>query len=163
MARCVDRFQRPAGAAEVVAVFQPDVGAEVQVVAGLHPHLPVRGDAGFGAGVHPGAGQLGQRAGERRVVHVRMSDEDVGDALAGGRGQDRVPVLAEIRTGVDDRDIAVADDVGPRAVEGERAGVAGDDAADQRADLLHDAVLELHLTNEGDHGSGLQHESAERP
>ena len=49
-------------------------------------------------------------------------------------GQQRLDMLVEIRAGIDHRDLAVADDIGAGAAEGERAGIARDDAADHRRD-----------------------------
>ena len=39
-------------------------------------------------------------------------------------------MLVEIGAGIDHRDLAIADDIGAGAAEGERAGIARDDAAD---------------------------------
>jgi hypothetical protein len=57
-------------------------------------------------------------------------------------------MFGQVRTGVDHRDLAAADDLGPRPPEGEWARVARDDAADPRSDRLEPAVLERELTAE---------------
>ena len=63
------------------------------------------------------------------------------------QGRDMVFVQ---RTRVDDRDIAVADDIGSRAHIGERSRVVRDDPPDQRANLLNLAVFEFDVFDEGD-------------
>ena len=66
------------------------------------------------------------------------------------RLEQRLDMLGEVGAGIDHRDLAVADDVGAGALEGEGAGVARDDAADQRRQRLGDAVLEGEVAAEGD-------------
>ena len=81
----------------------------------------------------------------------KLSDEDVADPLAGGGRQDRLEMVVHVGAGVDHRDLAVADDVGAGAHEGERAGVVGHDTTDQRRQTIAGAVVEGDVPNEGDH------------
>ena len=71
-------------------------------------------------------------------------------------GEQRLDMLGEVRARVDHRDLAVADDIGPGAAEGEGAGIARDDAADHRRDRLQPAIFERKFATERDldsHGS----------
>ena len=81
---------------------------------------------------------------------MRMGDEDMGDGLAVERLQQRVDMILLLRAGIDHRDLAVADDVGAGALEGERAGIARDDAADQRRQPLGPPVFEGKVAAERD-------------
>ena len=67
------------------------------------------------------------------MVAVGVDDDDMRDRLAAhGREQPR-DMGRRVRAGIDDRDPAAADDVAAGAGEGERAGIAGDEPAHQRA------------------------------
>ena len=66
------------------------------------------------------------------------------------RVDDRVDVRRDVGTRVDDRDIAASDDVGAGAEIGELARVLGDDAPDQRRDLIDPPVLDLEIADERD-------------
>ena len=80
-------------------------------------------------GVNRGAGRrldLGRR---RRMIAMGMGDENVGYGFAAHRIEQRGNMGVVLRTGIDDRDLAAADDVAHRALEGERARIIGDDGA----------------------------------
>ncbi len=148
-----DGFHGPAGTRDLAAAAEAHVGTEVVVVAGLHLHLAgvlglVAGDRAAVDG-RPGRGL--QRAGERGVVGVVVGDQDVGDALARHGLEDGVEVRRVVGARVNHRDLAAADDVGPRALEGEGPGVVGHHPADQRRDLVAGAVFELEVPDVGDH------------
>jgi hypothetical protein len=83
---------------------------------------------------------------------MRVGDEDVSDRLAPHGAQDGIDVILEVWAGIDDCHLAVADDVGAGAPEGEGAGIVGDHAADERCHLHRRAVVELELLDEGNAG-----------
>ena len=127
-----------------------DIGREVPVAAFLAARL-----AAPAAGMRPEAvgrraGRFLQRLRRRRVVAMRVGDEDMGDPLAGEARQQRVDVLGKVGPGIDDRDLALADDIGAGAAERERAGVARDDAPDPRRHRFEPAVFERELAPVGD-------------
>ncbi len=157
MARRLDRADMPAAAIapalDDVAVAQLHIGHEVAIAAFLglaadaflRPARAMRAEAiGLGAGRSLDRGRGG------RVVVMRVGDEDVGDGLAVERLQQRVDMVLLLRAGIDHRDLAVADDVGAGALEGERAGIARDDAADQRRQPLGPPVFEGEVAAERD-------------
>ena len=81
------------------------------------------------------------------------------DLLAGEASEQRLNVLGEVRSRVDHCDLAMAHDVGPRAPERERAGIARHDAPDQRRNRLQPAILERKFAAKRDldgHGRRLQ-------
>ena len=147
-----DRLGRPAGARHDLAVAQGDVGLEIMVAALLG------GDArrrlGMATeGVDRRAGRLGHGARGRRMIGVGVGDEDVRDRLAAHRVEHGVDVVGHVRAGIDDRHLAVADDVGAGAHEGEGTGVLRHHAPDQRRDALRRAVGGIELLDEQDrHG-----------
>src|SRR5262245_17653381 len=57
--------------------------------------------------------------GKRRVVGMGMSNEDVGYGLVADRSEERLEMGLILRPGIDDRDLAMADDEGRGAGEGE--------------------------------------------
>ena len=67
----------------------------------------------------------------------------------------RLDMLGEVGAGVDDRDLALADDIGAGASKGERARVARHDAPDARRDRLEPAVFEREIAAERDLDSHL--------
>jgi hypothetical protein len=68
------------------------------------------------------------------VVAMAVGDDDHGDPLAGDRLDHRLEMGGVGRTGVDDRNLALADDVDAGAGEGERRRVRRDDPADALAE-----------------------------
>ena len=61
-----------------------------------------------------------------------VGDEDMRDGLARECLLQRSDMLGQIGTGVDHRDLAVPDDIGAGALEGEGARITCQHAADQR-------------------------------
>ena len=59
---------------------------------------------------------------------------------------DRLDVRRIGRARIDDGNVTGAENVGPRAVQGERAGILGDDATDARRDFFGGTVGEIELT-----------------
>ena len=76
------------------------------------------------------------------MVAMGVGDEDMGDPLVGEARQQCRDMLFELGAGIDHRDLALADDIGAGALEGERARIARDDAADPRRHPLEPAVFE---------------------
>src|SRR5271169_268825 len=118
------------------------IGHEVPIAALLD-----RGIAALPPGVGTeaigrGPGCRLQRRCRRRMVAMGVRNQDVSHLFAGKSGQQCRDVLVEIRAGIDDRDVAVADDIGPGAAEGERARIARDNAANARRHPLEPAVFE---------------------
>ena len=70
------------------------------------------------------------------MVAVGMGDEDVRHGLAAHGIEQRRDVRLVERPRIDDRDPAAAEDVGHRALVGERAGIVAQDAAHARHHLL---------------------------
>src|SRR6266852_1623032 len=81
-----------------------------------------------------------------------VRDQDVRDRLAAQCAEQRLDMPGNLRPRVDDRDLAMSDDVGARALEGEGAGVARDDAADERRHRRCDAVVDIDVTAKGNLG-----------
>ena len=79
-------------------------------------------------GVNRRAGRRLDLGHGRRMIAVGMGDENVGDGFAAHGVEQRGDMGVVVRPGIDDRDLAAADDVAHRALEGERAGIVGDDA-----------------------------------
>src|SRR5437660_2043437 len=73
----------------------------------------------------------------------------MGDPLLGEARRERRDMLFELGAGVDHRDLALPDDIGAGALEGERAGIARDNAADARRDPFEPAVFEGDLATIG--------------
>src|ERR1700733_11401304 len=65
-----------------------------------------------------------------------MGDEDVGHRLAAHRIEECCDMSVVIGPGIEDCDLAAADDVADRALEGEWARVIGCDRPHQRCDFL---------------------------
>ena len=141
-----------------------DVGLEIHVAALLHHHSS--GDlAGTmtAVGVRLGIGMRGQQPTSRRMVHVRMGHQHVGDGLAGGRLDDGLDVGIVGRPWVHDRHASTTQNVCAGAVERKRTRVPGNDPADARGHFGDFAVFELERAPErdGDHGMTFRIETAE--
>src|ERR1700732_1043594 len=78
-----------------------------------------------------------------------VGDEDMADPLLGEARQQRRDMLLEFGGGGEHRPPARADDIGAGAFEGERTGIAGDNAADARRDPFEPAVFEGDLATIG--------------
>src|SRR3569623_786961 len=115
MARRGQGLESPAAALYALAALEDHVGSEhlVQTLFGSE----LRGMARHGRlrGPDPRARARSQRMGEGRMVQVRMSDQDVRNALALKRAQQGLEMRVQSWAGVDHRLLALADDVGPGA------------------------------------------------
>jgi len=153
MARRGDRLDGPALALEGPAIADADIGHEAAVVAGFHLDVAVSPEGAlYRAAVGHSPGQSLQRPGQRRMVQVVVGDEDVGDPLTFGGLQDRLQVIVQVRTRIDDGDrVTAADDVGAGAQEGERPRIVGHHAADQRGEPVAGPVVEGDVPHERNH------------
>jgi hypothetical protein len=133
------------------AVGKDDVGSEVEVARGIEQRAA--GAAGPGrpaAAMGPvsggrGAGQRLQAGGQGRMVAMGVGDQDARHGLAGEGVNQCCPMRGVVGAGIDDGDLAGADDIGVGAGEGERSRIAADQAADQRRQPVDPA---------GDRGEG---------
>ncbi|MGY3460664.1 hypothetical protein ACVWW5_006114 [Bradyrhizobium sp. LM3.4] len=84
------------------------------------------------------------------MVAVGVGDEDMAHRLAADSIEQRRRMRLVVRTGIDDRDVALADDVTDRAGESERARIATKHAPHTGADFLDDAGLQRKVAVERD-------------
>ncbi len=84
------------------------------------------------------------------MIAVGMRHEDMRDGLAAHGGEQRRDVGLVERAGIDDRDLAAADDVGQRALERERAGIIGEHTPHAGRNLVHRVGREVEALVEGD-------------
>ena len=116
-----------------------DVGPEVAVGAGFRIVLlalearprgamrPLGIDGGAGGGLDP--------RGVRRMVAMGVGDQDMRHGLAAHGIEQRCGMRLVVGTGIDDRDLALADDVAHRAGEGERARIVAEHPPHAGADF----------------------------
>ncbi len=152
VARRCDRLQRPALPFDHVAVLHFDIGPEIAVGAGLRIVLlalearprgamrPLGIDRRAGGGLDP------RRV--RRVVAMGMGDENMRHGLAAHGIEQRPGMRFIIRAGIDDRDLALADDVADRSGEGERARIVAENAPHAGAGFIDDTRLEREVAVE---------------
>ena len=150
MAGGVHRLEDPALAGDPIAVANRPVGDEIPVAALLDRRVAALAAGMRAEAVGRRAGRRLQRPRRRRMVAVRMGDQDMRHLLAGEPGEQRLDMFVEVRARVDHRDFALPHDISPGAAEGEGAGVARDDAADHRRDRLQPAIFERKLATERD-------------
>ena len=149
VARRRDRLDGPAIAANDLAIGERAVRLEVGVVGGIRAgavadmQRPRRAMRAFGE--HGRAGRLFDRGHARRMVAMGVRHEDVRHGLAAHGVKQRRVVRRIVGTGIDDRDLAAADDVADRALEGERARIVAQDAPHARHRLVDLAGNELEL------------------
>ena len=149
VAGSVNGLEAPALTGDGLAIVHCHIRDEVPVPAFFDPGLTALPSGMRAITVCGGAGCRLKCCGRRRMVTMGVGDQDVGHSLARETGEQGLDMLREVGTGVDYRNLAVADDVGAGTSEREGAGVACDDAADPRCDWLEPAVLERKLTAEG--------------
>src|SRR6185312_11459669 len=99
-----------------------------------------------------GTGRLLDRGRRRRMVEMRVGDEDVRHRLGAERGEQRVDMRGDVGPGIDDGDPALPDDISAGALEGERARIARDDAADERRQRRDCAIIDVDVAAERDLG-----------
>src|SRR5204863_2368408 len=108
-------FEPPAATLDDIAMGDPDIGREVAVGAGLRVVLLALETRARGTmrafGIDRRAGRLLEPRGVRRMVAVGVGDEDMAHRLAADSIEQRSRMRLVVRTGIDDRDVALADDV----------------------------------------------------
>ena len=152
MARRVQGLDAPVAAVKNLFIFNDHVGLEAQIIAGLKPGIVFdRGEFLCAETIDLAAIMLGQRVSQRCVVEVVVGDEDMADALIIGRqgGFNGSAVFGQGGAGINQGDVAGADNVDTGAGEGEGAGVARDDASNARRDLLAALILKFKFGDEG--------------
>ena len=128
MAGGMHRLQPPARPLDGIPVSQPMIGGEGEVGAGFSClAIAAMGTEAMGRRARGGL----QGGGSRGMVEMGMGDQDMADALPGQAGQQSRHMLRQIGAGIDHRHLAMADDIGTRAEEGEGAGVRGHDPPDR--------------------------------
>ena len=154
MARRRHRLQRPAGAFDGLAVPYRDVGLEVAVGAGFRIVLlaliarPRR--AMRPLGIHGRAGRSLDPRGVRRMVAVGVGDQNMRHGFAAHGVQQRRGMDFIVGARIDDRDLALADDVTHRAREGEGAGIVAQNPPYAGADFFDHAWLQGKVAVERD-------------
>ena len=86
------------------------------------------------------------------MVDMGVCDQDRGHRLAAHSAQNGIDMVLLVGTGSDHCHLAVADDVGAGALEGERSGIMCDDAADVLRHFHRRAVVELEVPDERNAG-----------
>src|SRR6516165_1601324 len=84
------------------------------------------------------------------MIAMSVSDENVGDGLAAHGVEQRGDMRLIKRSGIDDRDLALSDDVGDRSLVGERARIIRKQAPHPWLRLLDLAGDEVERLVEGD-------------
>ena len=83
------------------------------------------------------------------MIAVGVGDEDRRHCLVAHRVKQSADVTLVGRTRIDDSDLAAADDVAHRALEGERPRIIGHHAADAGNRLVHGVGDEIEILVEG--------------
>ena len=134
---------------------QRDIGNESRIGAGVEridladTQRPRRAVRAFGQDRRARA--LLQPRRERRMVAMRMTDENVADRPVADRIEQYPQMRIVIRTRIDHRQRLASNEIAVGAVEGERAGVFGGDALDVRRNGYAPAVgrVEVQVEFEG--------------
>ena len=84
------------------------------------------------------------------MIAMGVGDEDMRHRLVAHRVEQRADVTLVGRAGIDDGDLAAADDVAHRALEGERPRIIGHHAPDAGHRLVHRVGDEIEIFVEGD-------------
>ena len=146
-------FDGPALAAHHLPVLERDIGTEVAVGAGVERIMlaDVQGPRGSmrAFGIDRGVGCRLDGRHRRRMIAVGVGDENVRHRLVAHGREQRGDVGGIDRTGIDNRDAALADDVAERALEGERAGIVRHDAAYARHRFIDRVGREVEIFIEG--------------
>ena len=124
-----DRLEGEAASGDARAVLERLVRRVVERMRGVGARRLAVGDDMAARADDRRAGSPLQQRRAAGVVAMAVGDDDARDALAGDRRQQRVEMGRVGRTGIDDRNLALADDVDAGAGEGERRRVGGDDPA----------------------------------
>ena len=155
MARREQRFERPSRPLDNIAIGQPHIRNEIMIDRGIEakPGRRLRRDAAIGIGRSTGGGlELGR---ERRMIGMRVGDEDVAHRFAPQRIEQGGQMRIVVRSRIDHRQASLADDECRCALEGEGTGIIGQHAADQRRHGGHFAGCRVEIAVETQFGHGL--------
>ncbi len=133
----MQRLQTPAISFHHIAIAHRDVRREGEIsprLAGIAPRT-MRAE-----GIHRGASCRLEWRRPRRMIDMSVRNKDMGNRFASQRGLQRIDMRAQKRPGIDDRHLALADDIGSGTHEGERPRIIGHDPADQRRDGYKPAI-----------------------
>src|SRR5262245_31262304 len=161
---CRNGLEHPSITRHNVAVSERGIGAKLPVTAGIKVRGLVEMELSGGAmGTFPKRRRprcgLDTRR-RRRVIAMRMGDEDVRYGLALNSVEKRFDVRLVGRAGIDHGNTIPADNVADRALEGERPWIVTEQSAHARIDLLDLTGREIEAPVEGDI---LTHQAAGRP
>ena len=154
MPRGRDRLDRKALAPDDLAVGERMVGNKIVVGACFEPVRFADMQRARGAvrplreRHRPGRRLDLRRA--RRMIDMGMGDENMRHAFVADGIEQRRNVLRIVRPWIDDCDLAAADDVTDRALEGERTWIIAQEPAHAGRNLLHAAGREVEAPVEGD-------------
>ena len=79
------------------------------------------------------------------MIDVRVGDEDVRDRFAAHRIENGFRMRRIVRSRIDHRDLASADDVAKRSREAERPGIVAENPPQARHHLLDHACLQREI------------------
>ena len=148
-----DRLDGPASAGDHLAVGQRAVGLELGIVAGVEARRLADIERSRGAmrpfGEHHGPGRRLDSRHRGGMIPMRMRHEDMGDGFPAYRIEQGRNVRLVERTGIDDRNVALADDVGQGPLERERARIVGEHPAHPGRDLIDDVGRKVEALIEG--------------
>ena len=148
-----DRLDGEAPAGNDLAVGQRAIGPELGVVAGIEARrlADIEGTRGavrsFGQNQGPGRRlDPGDRGG---MIAVSVRHENMGDGFTAHGVEQGGDVRLVERPGIDDRDLAAADDVGHRSFEREWSGIVGEYPPHARRGLRHGFGRQVEAPVEG--------------
>ena len=148
------RFDGPALAAHHLTVLERDIGAEVAVGAGVERIMLADMQRPRGAmrafGIDGSAGRRLDRRHRRRMIAMGVGNENMRHRLVAHGRKQRGDMGGIARSGIDNCDAALADDIAERALEGERPRIVRHDAAYAGHRFIDGVGRELEIFIEGD-------------
>src|SRR6516165_129094 len=120
----VDRLETPTLPGDDIAIAHRHIRSEIPVPAFFDPGLAAPASGMRAVTPDRRTRRRLQCCGRRRMVAMRVSDQDVRHTLRRETGEQGLHMLGEVGAWVDHRNLAAADHVGAGAPEGEWAGVA---------------------------------------
>src|SRR6516164_11575631 len=117
MAWCVDGLEEPACTRDPFAIAKRDVRNEIPIPAFLDRRLTAMAAGMRAESVCRRAGRRLQRSRRRRMIAMRVGDQDVGNPVAHETSEECLDMLEKIGARIDHRDRALADHIGSGAPE----------------------------------------------
>ena len=127
-----DGLDRVAGALPTLAVGENRVRRIVAVMRGIEAGRAIAAGRERRGADHPRARRRAKLPCAGAVIAMGMGDENGLDPLAVDRGEQRGEMRIVVGARIDDRDLALAHDIGAGAIEGEGRGVRRHQAAHHR-------------------------------